>query len=57
MAQKPDGSGGNTERSGDKHDWRKRPAINGGAFHQCPDGLEIFFGPIWIHVYTLQHKA
>src|SRR5260221_9567389 len=43
--------------SGEKHDWCERTTVKCGAFHQCADGLEVFFGPFRFHMFTLQSKA
>ena len=49
MKQKSDDGGRNAQRAGKQHDRRERAAVDGGAFHQRADGLQIFFGPIRFH--------
>ena len=57
MQQKPTAAASNANQPTENHDRRKRPAINGGAFHQRADGLQIFFCPVRFHGITLHCKV
>ena len=57
MKQKPNCRRQDSHCACEQHDWRKRAAVNGGAFHQRADGFQVFFGPIGFHADTLHHKV
>src|SRR5207249_6929120 len=46
-----------SQAAGQQHQRGKRPAVNRGTFHQCPDDPQVVRRPVRFHGVTLYYKV